>query len=70
MDITKPLVSPIDPNVCINEEEYFAFYEHGLGLDCMVGTADDGPLPIQYCPPAFEYNFEFCECVQKDACVI
>ena len=40
-DLEKPFVSPVDNSECVNEKTYFAFYEHGLGIDCENGTPDD-----------------------------
>ena len=57
------MISPLDDNVCVSEEEYFAYFEHELGSDCKAGTADDGPRSEFYCPPKFTFNYDFCACV-------
>ena len=69
-DIEKPFVSTIYGNECIDKETFFEIYQHELGPDCMAGTSDDGPRDPQYCPPGFEYNFDFCSCISTDTCII
>ena len=47
---------------------YFAFFNHELGPDCIVGTADDGPKDKFQCPPNYEYDYQICNCISKVEC--
>ena len=63
-----PVCNPLKGEDCISYYEYMAIFHHGLGPDCLEGTADDVARSADYCPPNFEYNTDLCECVQSEKC--
>jgi hypothetical protein len=68
--IDVPNENPLNGDLCISDIDYFAIYEHNYGPDCTFGTEDDGMKDQYYCPPGFEYDFEWCHCLSTDFCPV